>query len=388
MNILILNYEYPPSGGGGVFSKGLAIGLAERGHQIHLVTMDTKNVRTDTQTHENLHIYRIVSFRDAIGYESEFPLYIFPFISLPTIIKIIKRNQIDIINPHFVIPSGLLTPLVSKFENIPLVTNVMGADIYDPTRYRKKRLLLNTACKFVLNSSNLIIVPSKDMKKRTSQLTNTKIEIIPHFVDPDIFKPQESNYIQKNYNIESNKFIILTLSRLIERKNLETSLEIIKKLKMDGYLNIKYVIAGEGPLKEYLKKKVKVKGLNDYVIFTGRIPEADLPLMYSNADVFLLPSHHEAFGIVFLEAMSSGLPILASNVGGIKDIIIGGKNGFLCNAMNVICFENRLKKIIKNSELREKMGIFARQHVINNFSYKKIIESYEQLFKRVVKQKQ
>jgi len=383
VNILFVNYEYPPlGGGGGVFTKTLARGLADRGHNIYVVTTNA-NLPT-IENNGNVLIKRVNCFRNTITWTPKLPMYLFPPISFQAINTVIKKHDIDIINAHFAIPSGISPAVISKIKKVPLVTNIMGADIHDPTKYNLQRPLLDLIVEKVLNSSKLIICPSSDMKKRSEKLTKTPLEIIPYGIDYEKFASEtKKKSTKRKLGIDDKDLIVLTVARLISRKSFDTSLRAIKKVKK-SIGNLKYVIVGDGPEREKILKTVKELGLEGIVILTSRVPDEELPNYYAISDVFLMTSLHEAFGIVLLEAMASGMPVVVSDIGGMQDIVSNGRNGYLCPVDDVIVFAERIEFLLTNQTENKKQGDFGKELVSKNYTHKKITDRYAEIFDRTI----
>lgn len=383
MNILFANYEYPPlGGGGGVFTRTLARELADRGHNIYVVTTNAKLPTMEKDV--NVLIRRVNCFRNTITWTPKLPMYIFPLASFQAMNTFVKKHDIDLINAHFAIPSGISPAVISKIKRVPLVTNIMGADIHDPTKYNLQRPLLDLIVKKVLNSSELIICPSSDMKTRAEKLTRTPIDIIPYGIDYEKFASGiKKRSTKRKLDVDDRDLIVLTVARLIPRKSFDTSLRAIKKAKkIIG--NLKYVIVGDGPEREKILKTVRELGLEDTVILTSRVPDTELPDYYAISDVFLMTSLHEAFGIVLLEAMASGMPVVVSDIGGMKDIVANGRNGYLCPVDDVTAFAERIEFLLTNQTENKKQGDFGKELVSKNYTYKKITDRYEEIFDRTV----
>lgn len=383
MNILFVDYEYPPlGGGGGIVTQTVATALAEKGHRVFVVTMAGPNL-PHFELKGNLWIIRVKSFRRSISYCPAWVLYLFPFMSFWCLYKICRQEKIDLINAHFVVPSALSASLVSLLTRVPLITSAFGADLYDPTRYKRQRFLLDMVCKFIFKLSSAITCPSTDMVERAKRLTSKPIVLVPHSVDTVRFSRSDSARMRKKLNLESTeRRIIISLARLVPRKSFETALNAIKDVSHD-IPSICYVIAGAGPDKERLVRIADDLGIAGNVVFAGRIDDEDLPAYYSMGEVFVLPSLHEAFGIVVLEAMACGTPVIASKFGGMLDIITEGVNGFLCDIGDAHCIAERLQQVLQNPDLYRRIAD-AAQDSMSRFSRDVVVEQYEKLYLDIV----
>lgn len=288
MRVLLTNYEYPGvtanCGGGGEVTRLLKQGLEAQGHDVVLVT------------------------DDADGHHLTFP-----FRAYNEIDRVIETQDIDVINGHFVLPSSLLLPRLSAKHDVPFAVTVMGADIYDPTRYSWIRPALNVAAKRVLTSADAVIAPSFDMAERTNELYKGQTNVIHYGSDLSEWSQSHSN--------TAGEYHVVTVARLVARKNIDVAVRAVRKLRNEG-VNATYRIVGTGPLHEDLMDDY---GDYDWLELRGYVD--NLQAEYDWGDVFLLPSKHEAFGMVFLEALASGLPVVTTPTGGQTDIVNHGKSG-------------------------------------------------------------
>jgi glycosyltransferase involved in cell wall biosynthesis len=288
MKVLLVNYEYPGvtsnCGGGGEVTRLLKKGVEAQGHDVVLVT------------------------DEADGHHLTFPFRVYKQID-----RVLANQDIDVINGHFVLPSSLFLPRLSAKHDVPYVVTVMGADIYDPTRYTWGRPLLNTVAKRVLNSSDAVVAPSFDMAERTNQLYDGQTNVIHYGSDLSEWSESHSN--------TAGEYHVVTVGRLVERKNIWMAIEAVRSLRDRG-VDASYRIVGTGPRELSLKRG---STMPDWLDFRGYVE--DLQAEYDWGDVFLLPSKHEAFGMVFLEALASGLPVVTTPTGGQTDIVNHGANG-------------------------------------------------------------
>jgi len=372
MNILLINHEFPPiGGGGGVFTKLLARGLSKLNNNVFVLTISNKTFQKNIS--KNLKIIYIKLNRNnnanVTGIET------LNFINqFRKIIKaIINKYNIDIINPHFIHTSGLSNYL--SFNKVKTIISPLGADIYDPTRYKKIRKIMNFIAKQIFKKSNKIILSSKDMYDRTLKIDNSiknKLKIIPHCINSRLYSNEKSYFLKQKYNLTNEK-IILSVCRLVKRKNLDLSLNIISKL-LKNNLNIKYFIVGDGPEKLHLKNQIKFMKLENKVFLLSNIDDKTLIKIYSDSDIFLLPSFHEAFGIAVLEAMASGTVPVCSDIGGWNDFIKNNETGFVCN--NVKEYVERLKFLISSENEFKRISNNALTKAKTEYDYKIIAKKY------------
>lgn len=280
MKILLVNYEYPGitanCGGGGEVTRQLAQQLTARGHTVEVFT----------DTHDRHHTT-------------------FPLRTYHTLKQTLQEFQPDVINGHFSLPSSIHLPLAAG--GTPVVVSVMGADVYDPTRYHHLRPLMALANRYLARSAAGVVAPSRDLQQRFTQQTGHQPQRIPYGIDPSDWRWTTRDL--------AGPVRILSVCRLVERKNLRAGIRAVSRLQPQGS-RVEYRIVGTGPMRERLQDEF---GDRKWLSLPGYVD--NLQAEFDTADVFFLPSQHEAFGMVFLEALAAGLPVVTSSVGGQTDIV-------------------------------------------------------------------
>lgn len=218
----------------------------------------------------------------------------------------LRTQEPDIVHGHFSIPSSVLLPRYAAAIDAPLVITVMGTDIYNPTRFRQLRPLLDRVNGHVLDGADVVVAPSQDLYRRVQSLTETPVEHIAHGIDTDAFASAGNDALHHPVRI-------LTLSRLAPGKQIDTAIEAVTDLRED--IDVVHRVVGDGDRREALERKHD----HDWLTFTGWADDT-LP-HYEWADIFLLPSAWEAFGLVFVEALSAGVPVVTTPTGGQRDIV-------------------------------------------------------------------
>jgi len=261
-------------------------------------------------------------------------------------------------------PEAAVSYFVSLFSGVPYVLHVHAADYFEDRRGFLNTLKYNRLRGRIKNltfkGAKRVITVSNFTKKTLVDdgLDGSKITVIPNGIDPSHFKPQlNARDLVLKYGLE-NKKILLTVSRLDDYKGHDMVLKTLPRL-ISKFPDIKYIIVGEGSYEKHLRKLVDELNLNNYVVFTGWVDESMLPLYYNACDVFIMLSREnreaglvEGFGIVFLEAMESGLPVISKKTGGVVDIIVEGTNGYLIDANDFpIRAASKIQKMIENPQL-------------------------------------
>ncbi|MBA7597480.1 D-inositol-3-phosphate glycosyltransferase [subsurface metagenome] len=268
-----------------------------------------------------------------------------------------KENDYDILQ---VCGRTLLVKLKRIKKKIPVVIRFPG-----PPGKRSKNLL----------SQADALIASGDAVKYIRGNFRRDVVDIPPGVDFNLFKPTLGN-IRDKFSIGDNR-LLLFVGRFVPLKNLPFLITTFRRV-IEERKDIRLMLVGEGPLKNTIKGLVKKYQLEKYIIFTGRVPNDELPKYYSAADIFIMPSSYDNFPNSILEAMACELPIVATRVGGIPQQIQEGKNGLLIESNNIEEFKTAILKLINNDKLAQEIGRGNREMVKERYSW---IESAQRLKK-------
>lgn len=286
MRVLLVNYEYPGvtenCGGGGRVTQLLRDGLEGRAHDVRVLTDGGDNA-PDGAIRGPRHGHYLT----------------FPFRSRRHLANL--SEWADVVNGHFSLPSSLLVPYIA--DNTPFVCSVMGADIYDPTRFKRIRPLADAANRRILRAADAVVAPSTDMADRVDDRYGIDSELIHYGLDVSPWEWHDRDLHQPPR--------VLTVARLVERKNWPRAGQA---MYLAGGGDWEWRIVGDGPLRGRLERD-----FDEIATVRGYVDDLQAELEW--ADLFFLPSKHEAFGMVFLEALASGLPVVTSACGGQTDIV-------------------------------------------------------------------
>lgn len=374
---------YQNTAGSTNFITQLAKGLVRDGHEVFVIA-PSKTFKNSVSKEEDITIYgiRSVNIPDII-YPSNFRIPITAGSS--KIRKIIEEVRPDIINiqDHFMIGSKVAKE--GKRLNIPVVgTNHFMPEnfihyLYPPKFAKKlvKKLAWKVFIK-VYKQLDLITTPTKTAAELIKQLgLKNPIYPISNGVDLKKFNPKNKSNLKKRYKISSSESVVLFVGRLDKEKHIHILLKAFSYVIPQ--FSAKLVITGKGTEKSNLVKLAKRLGIEKQVVFTGFVPDKDLPFLYTMADVFVIASIAELQSIATMEAMASGLPVLAVNVMALPELVHHGKNGYLFDSEDASTLSNQMVKILKDQTLRKKMSEnslkIVKPHDINN-----TIKSYEKIY--------
>ena len=259
---------------------------------------------------------------------------------------IIRIKSYNLLNPHGVMISGFIAVLLKRFFNIPVALHIHGGDlnIYNSSSILYRKVYNNT-----ISNSDLIVVNSNDIKNKVLKLTGVKpnkLIVISPGIDYEKFYRMDRQQIEnhkKDFNIGNDKTVLLFAGNAIKRKGLDILVDALKLLRTVQLSKIHLIICSEGPELNKTKNKLQnIEGIKDSVIFLKKMDQSELRILYNIASIFIFPSRDEPLGLVGLEAIACGTPVIGSNIGGIPEYI---------NKNNGMLFE-----VNKSKELAKRIG--------------------------------
>ncbi len=289
---------------------------------------------------------------------------------IKTLTLIRKSKRFDLIHAHTGIYPMIGGFILSKLLRIPFFITCHGSDI----RINRKNTVLKLIQNYIFQRSKCVIVVSNELKTiLKDEIRNLSIEIVPAGVDKNSFKDLPHKWSNKT------RVKVLFVGNLRKIKNPKIILEALKKLKQYEF-NIELIMIGTGPLYEALKVFCNQYDLTN-VIFIPQVPHKNLHQYYKKADLFVMPSLSEGTPLALLDAMASGLPIIASKIGGISDLIKNNYNGILIEPTNIDLLVDKIKYLIENPEIAEKLGKNA-QKSSNLISWDIITKNHIAIYQR------
>ncbi len=381
MNILLVNYEYPPLGGGGAVAiRDVARELAKR-HRVHVLTSRGPGLPAqETFDDRDLTIFRSKVFqrRQRAVASIASMLCFYPFgISLGR--RLIKTYAYDVINTWFAIPSGPTGTHLAARGSIPHVLTVIGGDIYDPSKWYSphRNPMLKRIVRSVIRKADGHTAISQDVADRTDHIYGFKgpVEVIPLGVDPPAFPPASRQML----GLDSDHLYVVTVGRLVRRKDHHT---LLKALKLLANPKVHLLILGDGPERENLHASAEQLGIGGQIHFMGFVAEDQKYQLLACSDVFSLTSLHEGFGLVYIEAMHCGLPVIAADTGGQTDFLSDGQTGGLVRPGDANALSRVLQGLMEDPHRRRQIGS-ANKALAQRYTVANTAQKYEGLFSRV-----
>lgn len=385
MKILMPILHYPPViGGFEVFSQNIAEGIAKTDN-VWVVTSRVINV-PNQEIKGNLRIIRSSPWiLKNLSYSK--PWFIFGAMIwiLFKSIKLIKKEKIDLIHAQGFL-SGILGYILKKLTKTPYVLTIQSADfsVYRPRlNINIIKVIYQKIEKIVFKNADFCHAVSFYLKNHLKQRGARKTVIIPDGVSQDKFKPDPDRKTTRKELGFDTQNLIVCVSRLEHKNGTHDLIEAANYLNKE-INDFKIMICGDGSDKEKLEKIVEESELKDKVFLIGDILHADLPKYVACGDIFVRPSLAEGFGIVFLEAMAAGLAVIGTPVGGIPDFLKDGETGLFCEPGNPKDTAEKIKILIQDKSLREKLIKNGRQMISDIYNWDKISKNLREIYKQTL----
>jgi N-acetyl-alpha-D-glucosaminyl L-malate synthase BshA len=365
---------YPSHGGSGTIATELGKALGVKGHQVHFISYSIP--------------YRLREYNENVFFHEvnmmNYPLFEYPPYSLALSVKmadVIEKENLDLINVHYAIPHSTSAYLAKQMlgGNVKVITSLHGTDVTivggDESYYR-----IN---KFSIEQSDGVTTVSEFLKRETEERfhINIPIKVIPNFVDTERFSKTHRCRAKCLFAPKGER-IIMHVSNFRPVKRIEDVISAFALIHDD--IPSKLLMVGDGPMMSSALRAVEKLGISSSVMFLGK--QDDVAGVLPIADLFLIPSESESFGLSALEAMSCEVPVIATNVGGLPEVIEHGQTGYLVEVGNVEAIAELAKRLLKDNELHDKMGQLARQSVLEKFHQDKIVSMYEDYYEEILKE--
>ncbi len=369
---------YPTYGGSGVVATELGIELAQRGHEVHFISY-AQPIRLNTP-HPNIHYHEVEV--------SRYPLFDFPPYALALATRMVEVAEIyslDLLHVHYAIPHSVSAFLAKEMmahagspRRLPFVTTLHGTDI---TLVGADRSYLPIT-RFSIEQSDGVTAISEYLREHTVAEFNVAkpIQVIYNFVNCDLYQRDAEAAVRRREFADDNERLLVHLSNFRPVKRVGDVIEIFDRVQKK--VPARLLLIGDGPDRPMAEWLARDKGITDRVIFVGKQDRVHEKL--ATADVMLLPSQLESFGLAALEAMASEVVPVATRVGGVPEVIQDGVNGFLCEVGDVEGMADAAISLLSNGERLRELGKAARRAASARFCSTKIIPQYEQFYRCVL----
>ena len=365
---------YPTYGGSGVVATELGKALALKGHSIHFISYALP--------------FRLNHFIDNIVFHevemSSYPVFEFPLYSLALaskMVEVAKYEKLDLLHVHYAIPHAtsayLAKQMLKDVRDLKIITTLHGTDI---TLAGLEPSFLPLV-KFSIEESDGVTAVSRFLKEKT--LTNYNIEkdirVIHNFIDTSIYSPEVPCMCKKKIAPRGEKLLVHT-SNFRQVKRVSDTIRILEKVKKE--LPCKLLLIGDGPDRSECERLSRELGLYEDVRFLGK--QEGLVDILTSADIFLMPSQSESFGLSALEAMACGLPVVSTSVGGLPELVSHNESGFIAEIGDIDRMAKYVVQLLTNPKKYEIFSENARKRAVEKFEIHKIVPEYEEYYKEIL----
>ncbi len=373
MNIAVLLHS--GAGGSGVVATEVGVGLARQGHTVHFVASSVPFRLTETD-HPNVYFHQVESM--------SYPLFDAPLTTLSEASKlaeVIEENSVEVIHAHYAIPHAAAAIMARDMVRVPVppavVTTLHGTDV---TLVGLDRAYLRTT-QYSVERSDVVTAVSHYLAGYTHAEMGIKREIlvVPNAVDGQRFRPNGSAELRLRYAHPEER-LLTHVSNFRAVKRVEDVIHTFAEVSSE--VGARLLMIGDGPDRPKAFELASKLGVGGRVAFLGSFPRIENLLAIS--DLFLLPSSEESFGLAALEAMASGVPVIASRTGGIPEVVVDGETGYLCKVGDTAGMANAALTLLKNSELHGSFARTARQRAVAVFSEQKVLPLYLAAYERAL----
>lgn len=370
---LLINYEYPPvGGGGGNATQQIGRALVKRGARVTVLTAAQGRLPR-RENDQGVQVYRIWAARRRQDRCSVPEMLIFMLHALFIAPGLARQVKADAALAFFALPTGPVGWWLRKRMGLPYVVSLQGGDVPgfmgdELALYHKLSgpvitSVWKTAYAVIANSGGLATLAR-------AHAPDIDIDVIPAGADLDAVEPASTPTLE-------GPMRLLFVGRLVSQKGLDVLFRALATMKTHNDWSL--TIAGEGPLKDELALAAHKLGVADRVVFRGWLERDQLPAVYKDADIFVLPSRDEGMPNAMLEAMAAGLPVIGSKVAGLNEVVIDGETGFLVPPEDANALAHALRVSIEDRDQTFTLGKAARERVVERFSWDRAAESYMSL---------
>ena len=367
---------YPVYGGSGVVATELGKALARRGHQIHFIAY--------SMPFRLAHVTENISFHEVAV--NTYPLFEYPPYSLALtgkMVDVARFEHLDLLHVHYAIPhatSAVLAREILREQGlyVPVFTTLHGTDITLVGQDPGFAPVVNHS----INHSDGVTAVSEYLRSETKRhfQVDRPIEVIPNFIDTTRFRRCENEAFKQAVCPDGGK-IIVHVSNFRPVKRVEDVIRVFHRLVRDG-MAVNLLLAGDGPDRMPAERLARELGIWGQIRFLGK--QEPIEELLSIADVFLIPSGSETFGLAALEAMACNVPIVSSDIGGLPELNVDGETGFLCPLGDIDAMTEKTRAILSDDALQQRLAEGARRRAVEMFDQDRIVPVYEAYYEQAL----
>ena len=375
MKILILNSEDPPVGGGaGNASANIARQMAQQGHEVTLLTARFADFPKD-EIRQGVRILRAPAIRRRLDRSSALEQVSFIFGGIWRCLFLLREFRPDITIAFFGVPSGPIAWTLRLVSGIPYIVSMRGGDVpgFRPYDFKTYHKLSAPVLRLVWKNARALVANSKGLKELALTFSpKSDVKIIPNGVDLREYAPAERQWTPVH---------ILSVGRLVYQKGLDLGMRALASLRN---LDWTWTIAGDGDVRPALEALAAELGIAERIRFTGWQDKTEIRACYEKANLFIFPSRHEGMPNAVLEAMASGLPVIATEIAGSEELVVHNETGLLVPADDVDALTTAIQTLITDETMRKQMGKASRQKVAAEYSWASVAAQYIQLAEEII----
>ena len=364
MKIAILVSGFPPKqlAGTEIATHNIAKHLTMRGHEVHVITTLDKGLSKESIV-EGFYAHRIKTI-ERLGFG--------PISFSIKSLFLINKIHPDILHSQSILRTGLTCFITKKLFKKHYIAYCQGSDIYSSWMFKK------VISRLVLKNADAVIALTGDMKREIKKIYDRDIIVIPNGINLERFENLSREDIRRRLKIKEDEKVIVFVGTLRPVKGVKYLIKTMKIITQKG-TDTRLMLVGDGVDRGKLEGLVEELDLGKYVKFIGKVPNEEVPEYMVASDVFVLPSLSESFGIVNLEAMASGLPIVATKVGGLPEVVKDGETGFLVEPRNPEQIAEKVLLIFEDDELRERISENNKKKA-KEYSWESVVKRLEKVY--------
>jgi glycosyltransferase involved in cell wall biosynthesis len=378
MHILIINSEFPPVGGGaGNASAQLAKSLVDLGQEVTVLTTRFGDLPY-YMVCGGVRIRRVPAVRNRADRSGALEQITFMLGASWGALRFARRWRPDVTIAFFGVPSGPAAWVLKRYYRIPYIVSLRGGDVpgsrpYDFATYHR---LIAPLVRIIWRGAAAVVANSEGLRSLAHAFApNVDIRVIPNGVDPDMFQPVKRSW---------DNMKMLFVGRIVYQKGLDLLFQALVGLRDMSW---QLTVVGDGPQRDSLQSMAETIGIADRVYFAGWQPREALVEFYQQANLFVFPSRHEGMPNVVLEAMASGLPVIATSIAGNEELVIPDETGLLVPPEGVVALREALCTLLSDPVRCQAMGRASRQRIVRHYTWEMAAREYLSILEEIVASK-